>query len=204
MTKEFWGKKVGMTQLFVGDKVVPVTAIDVSSWVVTQVKTQERDGYSAIQIGLPRDRYIAQGFAIDWLKKPKKHFAFLKEVQVSDMNDIVVGKSADFYSQLTEADRVDVTGVTKGSGFQGVIRRHDFNGPPGSHGDTMGRAPGGMSFMRSRGRVIKGKKLPGHMGVEKVVMKQLNVVKIERDAHIILVKGSVPGKTGSLVFVRKA
>jgi len=204
MTKEFWGKKVGMTQLFVKGKVVPVTAIDVSSWVITQIKTKERDGYSAVQIGLPRDRYVAQPFSADWLKKTKKHFVFLKEVDMAEVADIEVGKPADFYTQLAEDEYVNVTGTTKGSGFQGVIRRHDFNGPPGSHGDTMGRAPGGMSFMRSRGRVIKGKKLPGHMGVEKIVMKGLSVVKIERDAHIVLVKGSVPGKSGSLVFVRKA
>jgi len=204
MTKEFWGKKIGMTQLFVGDKVVPVTAIDVSSWIVTQVKTKERDGYAAVQIGLPRDRYVSQPYSADWLKQLKKHFVFLKEVDSAEITDVEVGKVANFYAELTEGEKVNVTGTTKGCGFAGVIRRHDFNGPPGSHGDTMGRAPGGMSFMRSRGRVIKGKKLPGHMGVEKVVMKGLSVVKIERDAHVLLVKGSIPGKTGSLVFVRKA
>lgn len=204
MTKEFWGKKIGMTQLFVGDKVVPVTAIDVSGWIVTQVKTKERDGYSAVQIGLPRDRYISQSYSADWLKQLKKHFVFLKEVDMAEVAGLEVGKPADFYAELSENEEVNVTGATKGCGFAGVVRRHNFAGAPASHGSTMGKAPGSMSFMRTRGRVIKGKKLPGHMGVEKVVMKGLTVVRIERESHVLLVKGSIPGKTGSLVFVKKA
>ncbi|MCX5922260.1 MAG: 50S ribosomal protein L3 [Candidatus Dependentiae bacterium] len=205
MTQEFWGKKIGMTQLFVGDKVVPVTAIDVSFWVVTQLKTQERDGYNAIQIGLPRDRYAGQPFSDDWLKKSKKHFLFVKEVKVAEIPaDLTVGKPADFYAQLTEGDSVNVTGITKGCGFAGAVRRHGFAGGAASHGSTMGKNPGSIGFMRSRGRVIKGKKLPGHMGVLQKMMRKLDVVKVERDRHIVLVKGSIPGKSGSLVFVKKA
>lgn len=204
MRTEIWGKKIGMTQLFVGDKVVPVTAIDVAHWVITNVKTQERDGYNAIQIGLPRDRYIGQAFAADWLQKTKKHFVFLKEVKTDNVAEASIGQSADFFAKLAENDVVSVTGTTKGCGFAGVVRRHDFNGPPGSHGSTMGKRPGSLGFMRSRGRVIKGKRLPGHMGDKQRVMQGLQVVKIEQDAKIVLVKGSVPGKPGSLVFVRKA
>jgi large subunit ribosomal protein L3 len=203
-TANLWGKKIGMTQLFVGDKVVPVTAIDVANWVITNVKTNERDGYDAVQIGLPRKRYIGQAFSADWLKKSKQYFSFLKEIRLKQPADIAVGQSAELLSLLTEGDVLHVTGTTKGCGFAGVVRRHDFNGPPGSHGSTMGKRPGAMSFMRSRGRVIKGKRLPGHMGVDQVVMQNLEVVKIEKEAKLILVKGSVPGKSGSLVSIRKA
>lgn len=204
MTQEFWGKKIGMTQLFVGDAVVPVTAIDVANWVVTQVKTQERDGYNAVQIGLPRDRYIKQEFSAEWVKKAKKFFVLMREVKLADVAGFTVGQSADFYAQLAQGDKVDVTGITRGHGFAGVVKRHGFVGGRGSHGCTMGKAPGSMSFMRSRGRVIKGKKLPGHMGAVQKVMQSLEIIKIEQDARILLVKGSIPGKAGSLVFVKKA
>lgn len=204
MTHEFWGKKIGMTQLFVGDKVVPVTAIDVAHWVITQVKTQENDGYNAVQIGLPRDRYINQAFSAEWLKKAKKFFVLMKEVKLPEVANFVVGQPADFYAQLAEGDKVNVTGITRGHGFAGVVKRHDFVGGRGAHGCTLGKAPGAMSFMRSRGRVIKGKRLPGHMGTLQRVMQGLDIVKIEQEARVLLVKGSIPGKSGSLVFVKKA
>jgi large subunit ribosomal protein L3 len=204
MTHEFWGKKIGMTQLFVGDKVVPVTAIDVANWVVTQVKTQEKDGYNAVQIGLPRDRYIKESFSAEWVKKAKKFFVLIREVKLEDVTNFTVGQSADFYAQLVEGEKVNVTGVTSGHGFKGAVQRHGFSGGGASHGSTLGKAPGSMSFMRSRGRVIKGKRLPGHMGTVQKVMQGLAVVKVEADARVLLVKGSIPGKAGSLVFVKKA
>lgn len=203
-TTNLWGKKIGMTQLFVGDKVVPVTAIDVAHWVITNVKTKERDGYDAIQMGLPRERYTSQAFSEDWLKKLSKYFRFIREVRLNQPMELTVGQPVPSSAIIAEGDKVDVTGTSKGCGFAGVIRRHDFNGPPGSHGSTMGKRPGAMSFMRSRGRVIKGKRLPGQMGGDHVMMRGLEVVKIEQDAKVILVKGSVPGKAGSLISVRKA
>lgn len=193
-----------MTQLFVGDKVVPVTAIDVAHWVITNVKTKERDGYDAVQIGLPRDRYTSQAFAAEWLKKSSKFFRYIREIRLNQPMDLAIGQPVPLASILAEGDEVDVTGVSKGCGFAGVVRRHDFNGPPGSHGSTMGKRPGAMSFMRSRGRVIKGKRLPGQMGGDHVMMEGLKVIKIEQDANVILIKGSVPGKAGTLVAVRKA
>lgn len=204
MTHEFWGKKIGMTQVFAADKVVPVTAIDVSNWVVTQIKTQENDGYNAVQIGLPRDRYAGQTFSADWLKKAKKHFVHMREIKLADVAGFTVGQSADFYAQLAQGDKVNVMGISSGHGFKGVVQRHGFSGGGAAHGSTLGKAPGSMSFMRSRGRVIKGKRLPGHMGTLQRVMQGLEVVKVEQDARILLVKGSIPGKSGSLVFVKKA
>lgn len=205
MVKGLWGKKVGMTQVFAGNKVVPVTVIDVAQWLVTRVKTKEKDGYDALQIGRVRDRFVDKAFTADWLKKPRSYFSIMREVKVQEVaSDMVVGSSVDFHTKVSTGEFVDVFGRTKGCGFAGVVRRHGFNGPPASHGHTMGKKTGSLSFMRSRGRVIKGKRMPGHLGNVNRVMRGLEIVRIEPASNVILVKGSVPGKAGSLVFVRKA
>jgi large subunit ribosomal protein L3 len=203
--KGLWGKKIGMTQVFSDEKkVVPVTAIDLSNWYVTQIKDKEVDGYNAVQLGCVRDRYVGQNFSIDWLKNPRKYFGALKEVKIENSTlNIEVGQLASLSTLLSEGDIVDVFGITKGAGFQGVVKRHGFAGGRASHGATFGRFTGSLSFMRSRGRVIKGKGMPGHMGVNRRVMKNLKVIKVKSDANVVLVKGSVPGKSGSLVFIQK-
>ena len=205
MMKGLWGRKVGMTQVFANDKVIPVTVIDASSWVVTNIKTQVRDGYDAVQVGCLKKKYREQPFVDSWLKELKTHFTFVKEVRIDKAaEDVVVGQAPDFFTAFNEGDKVDVVGRTKGCGFAGVVKRHGFGGGPRSHGSCFGRIPGSMSFMRSQGRVIKGKKLPGQMGNKNHMVKNLPVVQIKADANIILVKGAIPGKIGSLVFVRKA
>lgn len=206
MSKGLWGKKVGMTQIFENDKVVPVTAIDVSDWVVTNVRTKERDGYAAIQVGCVKKRYSDKTFSQDWIKKPKEYFSFVREIRLDDdAQDITIGQSADFYTGFNQGDKVDITGRTIGRGFAGVVKRHNFGGPPGSHGSTMGKNPGSIGSFRSQGKVIKGKKLPGHMGNKQRMMRNLKIVKkIEENGKLLLVKGAIPGKSGSLVFIRKA
>lgn len=205
MITGLWGKKIGMTQIFSEQGVVPVTAIDVAQWMVTRVKTKDQDGYDAVQIGRVKDKYAREQFSIDWTKKPNQYFSFIKEIHLNQpAADIVVGNPADFHALLNVGDKVDVSGKTKGCGFAGVVRRHNFNGPPATHGSTMGKRTGSLSFMRSRGRVIKGKRMPGHLGNEQHMVKNLEVMRIEAEAKIVLVKGAVPGKSGSLVFVRKA
>lgn len=200
-----WGKKVGMTQVFVNDKVVPVTAINVGNWLITGIRNKERDGYDAIQVGCLKKRHAKAQFSADWLKSIKKYFSMIKEIKVSQaVDDVEIGKPVDFYNHLNQGDKVDVFGITKGHGFAGVVKRHDFAGPPASHGSTMGKKPGSIGFMTSQGKVIKGKAMPGHMGVDRRVMRNLEVVKIEKDAPVVLVKGSIPGHVGSYVFIRKA
>lgn len=204
MIRGLWGKKIGMTQVFSDEfKVVPVTVIDVSNWYVTQIKTVDKDGYNAVKLGCLKHKFIGQDFSTQWLQDPKKYFSAFKEVPVDDSSAIAIGQIVDLASVVSKGDNVDVFGVTKGAGFQGVVKRHGFAGGRASHGATFGRFTGSLSFMRSRGRVIKGKKMPGHMGVERQVMKNLKVVKVESDASVVLIKGSVPGRPGSLVFVRK-
>ncbi len=205
MVGGFWGKKLGMTQLFSDNKVVPVTVIDVSSWFITDVKTQERDGYTAVQVGRVRKRFEQETFAPAWLKDKKKFFLFVREIPVQHVaEDITIGSQANFYNLFSEGEVINVTGVTKGCGFAGVVRRHGYAGGRGSHGSMMGKRPGSIGFIGKSGKVIKGKELPGHMGVEKVTMRNLQMVKILQDECVVAVRGSVPGKAGSLVFVRKA
>lgn len=206
MITGIWGRKIGMTQLFIGDKVVPVTAIDLSDWFITQIRTKEKDGHDAIQVGCLRNSYKKELFSKDWTKKLKHHFSHVREIKVTEQNEqFSIGKSvAEFVDSLQEGSFVDVSGNTRGRGFAGTIKRHNFNHTPKSHGCTMGRRPGSLSFMRSQGRVIKGKRLPGHMGNRQRMTKNLAIVKVESDAKVVLVKGAIPGHSGSLVFIRKA
>ena len=204
MAVGIWGKKIGMTQIFKNEKVVPVTVIDASNWVVTQVKTEEKDGYNALQLGRIKDRYahdFSKEKVSEWVKEPKKYFAFIKEVSVSENHE--VGSAYNWSSVISEGNSVSVLGRSIGKGFAGCVKRHGFAGGSNSHGDKLGRKSGSLSFMRSRGRVIKGKKMPGHMGAENCVVRGLEIVKVDSDSNMILVKGCVPGKSGSLLYVSK-
>ncbi|MGC2310186.1 MAG: 50S ribosomal protein L3 [Candidatus Babeliaceae bacterium] len=205
MINGVWGKKIGMTQVFSEDhKVIPVTVIDVSDWLITQIKTQENAGYNAVQVGYLRKKYKGQDFSAQWLKDLNKYFSVVKEVGLlNETHELQIGQVADVGQLLAQGDNVDISGITIGRGFQGVMHRHGHSGGRGSHGDKLGRAPGSLSFTRSQGRVFKGRRLPGHMGVAKRVMRNLKVVKIEPTSQVLLIKGSVPGKSGSLVFVKK-
>lgn len=205
MSKSVIGRKIGMTQVFSEkDKVVPVTVIDVSNWVVTNIKSKDRDGYDAVQVGLIRSKYRDKSVSADWIKKPNQYFYVVSEIEPHELlKDAIIGQLVDFCSLLQVGGNLDVFGTTKGHGFQGVVKRHGFTGGRASHGPRFGRIPGSLGFMRSQGRVIKGKKLPGHMGNARRAVKNLEIVKIDPQEHIVLLKGSVPGGSGSLLFMRK-
>lgn len=202
-----WGKKIGMSQVFSDsdNKVAPVTVIDCAHWFVTNVKTQERDGYQSVQVGCVRDRYAQEKFSQLWLKQSKKYFLKLREIKLDgDLGDIKIGQDADFYSMLSKGDKVDIAGNTKGCGFAGVVRRYNFGGPPGSHGSSMGKKPGSIGSFCSQGKVIKGKKMPGRMGNRQRVVRNLEIINIKPEEKLMVVKGAVPGKTGSIVFIKEA
>lgn len=205
MITGIWGRKIGMTQIFANDKVVPVTAINIADWYVTNIKTIERDGYNALQVGSVKDRYKDEKYSTDWVKSPNRYFSFIREIPLKkETTDFAVGKRIDF-SQLVElGELVDVRSKTIGKSFAGVVKRHNFGGPPGSHGSTMGNRPGSIGSLVKSGHVVKGKKLPGHMGCDNQMMRNLEIVMVEAATKTLLVKGSIPGKAGSLVFVRKA
>ena len=198
--KGILGKKLGMTQIFTEEGiVVPVTVVEAGPNVVTQVKTVEKDGYNAIQVGFEDAKEKS-------LNKPQKgHLAaanvlkkHLKEFRVDAVEEFTVGQEikADLFAA---GEKIDVTGTSKGKGFQGPIKRHGQSRGPESHGSRYHRRPGSMGACSFPGRVFKNKKLAGHMGSVKVTVQNLEVVRVDADKNLILVKGAIPGPKGSMV-----
>lgn len=205
MKKGILGRKAGMTQVFTKEgKVIPVTVIEVEPNVVTQIKTKETDGYEAIQLGIvDRKEKNATKASIGHAKKantnPKR---FLKEIRDVNTADYALGQ--ELTSGVFEAgELVDVTGTSKGKGFQGVIKRHGQSEGPKTHGSRYHRRPGSMGTMRPM-RVLKGKKLAGHMGSETVTVQNLEIIEVNEKENYILVSGNVPGPKKSLVLIKSA
>ena len=201
--KGILGRKLGMTQVFTkSGKLVPVTVIEVEPNVVTQIKTKENDGYEAIQLGFDTKREkLATKASVGITNKanttPKRFFREIRGVEISNYS---LGQeiSCDIFEA---GEVVDVTGTTKGHGFQGVIKRHGQSRGPMGHGSHYHRRPGSMGTMRPM-RVFKGKKLPGHMGVLTVTIQNLEIVSVDKENNVILVKGNVPGPKKSLVIIK--
>lgn len=202
--KGILGKKIGMTQVFdINDELVPVTVIEVTPNVVLQVKTTETDGYDAVQLGYESKREKVStkqeiGHAKKASTQPKR---FVREIRCAS-GEYSLGQELN--AEVFEAgEMVDVTGVSKGHGFQGVIKRHGQSRGPMAHGSRYHRRPGSMGTMKPM-RVLPGKKLPGHMGVKKVTIQNLEVVSIDTTKNVMLVKGSVPGPNNSFVTIKSA
>ena len=204
MKKAIIGKKIGMTQIFdETGKVIPVTAIEAGPCVIAQIKTVETDGYDAIQLGFgdvkeskinkPKKGHFSKANVT-----PKKH---LREFRLDSLEGLKVGDElkADVFSV---GDSVDIQGTSKGKGFQGVIKRHGQSRGPMGHGSMYHRRPGSMGPTSTPGRVFKGKKLPGHMGRQTVTIQNLDVVAVDLDKNVILVKGSVPGVKGAILKIK--
>ena len=204
MKKAILGKKVGMTQIFDKDgKAIPVTVIQAGPNVVVQKKTMENDGYSSIQVGF-------EDLDEKKLNKPMKgHFGkakvatkrYVRELRLEDSASFEIGQElkADVFA---EGDRVDVSGVSKGKGTAGVIKRHNAHRGPMRHGSKFHRAPGSMGASSDPSRTFKGKKRPGRMGNENTTVQNIEVVKVDAEKNYILVKGGVPGIRGSLVMIK--
>ena len=203
--KGILGRKIGMTEKFTTDgKVIPVTVISVEPNVITQIKTVDTDGYNAIQLGVvDKKEKHATKQEIGHAKKagvaPKR---FLKEIRVEDTTTYELGSTikADTFEA---GEKVDVTGTSKGKGFAGVIKRHNQSRGPETHGSRYHRRPGSMGTMRPM-RVLKGKKLAGHMGSETVTIQNLEIVEVNVNDNYILVSGNVPGAKNSLVLIKSA
>ena len=203
--KGILGRKIGMTQVFTkSGKLIPVTVVEVEPNVVTQIKTKENDGYEAIQVGFgtKREKLATKASAGITSKAGTTPKRFFREFRGVDINEYTLGQEikADIF---TEGEMIDVTGTTKGKGFQGVIKRHNQSRGPMGHGSHYHRKPGSMGTMRPM-RVFKGKNLPGHMGVETVTIQNLMVVSVDVENNCILVKGNVPGPKNSLVIIKTA
>lgn len=206
--KAILGEKMGMTQIFDDDaQAIPVTVIKVGPCRIVQIKTAESDGYEAIQIAyreLPAKRAIkpvAGHFAKAGVP-PHKH---LVEIRVDDASAYSIGQEIGIADVLEEGARADVAGVSKGKGFQGVMKRHNFKGMGAGHGvHRVHRAPGSIGACATPARVFKGKKMPGRMGGERTTVLNLEVVQVDADRGLVMLRGAVPGSKGSVVLVREA
>ena len=204
-TKGLIGKKLGMTSVFTPDgRYIPVTVVLAGPCVVTQIKTRERDGYSAIQLGFgekkaSRTTKPLQGH---FRKSGDRNFAFVREVGVDDPDAFELGQTIGL-DVFEVGERVDVIGTTKGRGFAGVMKRHGFGGGRKTHGSKCHRIPGSIGCSAWPAKVIKGKKMPGHYGVERKTARNLEIVDIRPDENLILVKGPIPGHRQALVVLNK-
>jgi len=197
------GRKLGMTQIFIeGGVAVPVTVIEAGPCSVIQVKTREKDGYEAVKVGfseIRKEKKVNKPMSGVFKKAGVKPYRLIKEFKMGDL------KVGDFVTVgvFAKGDTVKVSGVSKGKGFQGVMKRHNFRGGPGSHGSMFNRAPGSIGASSYPSRVWKNKKLPGHMGSEEVTVSNLTVVDVRPDQNLLLVKGAVPGGAGTYLEIKK-
>jgi large subunit ribosomal protein L3 len=203
MLQGFLGKKIGMTQIFRDNgMVVPVTLIEAGPCVVTQVKTKETDGYEAVQLGFGEVK--RRNKPLTGHLKNSRLSRYLREVQADDPAEFTVGQTVSV--DIFEAgEKVDVIGKSKGRGFAGVMKRHGFAGGPRTHGQSdRARAPGSIGGGTTPGKVYKGMKMAGHMGDRRITVKGLEVVGVDTDRNILMVKGGVPGAPNGLLHIRRA
>ena len=206
MINAIYGKKIGMTQLFDEDgKVIPVTVIEAAPNKVCQVKTTATDGYEAVQLGFGtiKEQKVNKPMAGHFAKQGVEPVRYLREVRVADGAEHTVGEEVTV-ANFAEVKKVDVTGTSKGKGFAGVMRRYGFGGGPGGHGAHFHRAPGSVGQCAYPSRVFKGVRLPGHMGCDTVTTKNLEVVRVDADMNLIMLKGAVPGGKNGVVRIRMA
>lgn len=204
MTKGILGRKIGMTQVFVGDILVPVTVVEATPNVVLQKKSTDSDGYVAIQLGFDEKREKlankpSKGHAAKANTTPKR---FTREIRGVDLDGYEVGQEVNV-NIFAEGDIVDVIGKSKGKGFQGVIKRHGQSRGPMAHGSRYHRRPGSMGPVAPN-RVFKGKALPGRMGGDRITVQNLQIVRVDTDRNLLLIKGNVPGAKKSLLTIRSA
>ena len=197
------GRKVGVTQVFQGDgTMVAVSVLAIQPNTVTRLRTDERDGYTAVQLGTEESKRLTKPETGQLKDLPK--VATIREFRVDSVDGYEVGQTVALGDLFADGDFVDVTGVSKGKSFSGVIKRHNFRRGPKTHGSDHHRAPGSIGPGTTPGRVYKGLRMAGHMGAETATIKKLRVVRADGDRNLLLVKGSLPGARGALILVKKA
>ncbi|MES0350186.1 MAG: 50S ribosomal protein L3 [Desulfobacteria bacterium] len=205
MHRGLLGRKLGMSSLFSPEgQQVPVTVLEVGPCVVTQVKTRATDGYDALQVGFveKRAKRVNKPVQGHLKKSGGQAYAFLKEISVDDPSEYTLGQALTI-DMFQVGERVDISGVSKGRGFSGVVKRWGFSGGKATHGSMFHRAPGSVGTSATPSRIIKGRKMPGHYGNSRVTVRNLEIVDIRPDQHLLIVKGAVPGCRSGLVEVRK-
>jgi large subunit ribosomal protein L3 len=205
MTLGVIGTKLGMTQIYDETGLcIPVTVVAVEKAVVTQVKTTETDGYEAIQVGVvaAKEKHLTKAQIGHFKKNNLENFRHLQEFRVEDASKFEVGQAISLEEVLANVQKVDVTGRSIGKGFQGTVKRHNFSRGPMGHGSKNHRAPGSIGAGTTPSRVVKGKRMAGNMGNEKVTVTKLTVAKVIADKNLLLIKGAIPGPEGKLVTVK--
>lgn len=205
MIKGLLGKKLGMTAIFANDgRSVPVTVIEAGPCTVTQIKTRANDGYDALQVGFgeKKKNRVTKPLAGHYAKSGDKLFACLREFSVDDPDAYQLGQAIDL-AIFNVGDKIEVSGKTKGRGFAGAIKRHGFHRGPKTHGSKNYREPGSIGQCAWPSKVFKGKRMPGRYGNTRTTVKNLEIVDIRPDQHLILVKGAIPGPTTGTVEIRK-
>lgn len=201
------GRKAGMTRVFTAEGVsIPVTVIEVTPNHVTQVKTTDTDGYNAVQLAFGERKVsrLTKPMAGHFAKAGIESARILREFRLQQPAELAVGDVVDV-NQFEVGQKIDVTGTSKGKGFQGAIKRHNFSMQDATHGNSLShRAPGSIGQCQTPGRVWKGKKMAGHMGAEQVTVQTLEVVRVDAERNLLLVKGAVPGAPSGHVFVKHA
>ena len=201
------GRKVGVTQVFQGDgTMVAVSVLAIEPNTVTRLRTSERDGYTAVQLGTDSGKKLTKPEAgqLKDLPKAAQKLATLREFRVESVDGYELGQTLALGDVFAEGDLVDVTGVSKGKGFAGQVKRHNFRRGPKTHGSDHHREPGSIGPGTTPGRVYKGLRMAGHMGDDTATIKKLRVVRADAERNLLLVKGSLPGARGSLILVKKA
>jgi large subunit ribosomal protein L3 len=203
MTNGLLGKKLGMTQIFDESRLTPVTVIEAGPCRVVTIKTKERDGYEAVQLsfGEVKERKLSKAELGHLKKQGAPASRVLREFKKD--GDVTVGQSVTV-GIFKKGDWVDVVGISKGKGFQGVVKRHHYAGGPESHGSMFHRAPGSIGASSYPSRVWKGKTLPGHMGAERVTTQRLKVIDSRPDENLLFIRGAIPGAANGLIVVRKS
>lgn len=199
------GKKIGMTQIFdETGRAIPVSVIQAGPCVVTQVKTPEKDGYVAVQVGFEQisPKRVNKPMRGHFKKANVPPMRYLRELPVDELGDLTVGTEIRVADVFKPGDKVKVTGISKGRGFQGVVKRHHFHGGPQTHGSMIHRKPQ-SSGATDPARTFKGVKKPGHMGAARVTQRGLTVVRVDPERHLLLVRGAVPGANGGLLTITK-
>lgn len=217
MSPGILGKKIGMTQVFRADgQVVPVTVVKAGPCVVVQRKTPATDGYDAIQLGLIEPRKYSSNkadaghvgkdfvFKADKGTHIKTNVHFMKEVRLNAGSGDIKKGDRVLVDQFKPNEKIDVIGVSKGKGFASIIKRHNFKGGPGSHGSMFNRAPGSIGASSFPSRVFPGMRMAGRMGTDQVTVRNLEIVQIDSDENVILVKGAIPGPNGGYVMIKRA
>ena len=206
MIQGILGKKLGMTQVFVADgRRIPVTVVEAGPCTVVQKKTESTDGYNALQVGFEakKSHRVNKPMMGHFKKADQGAFTTLRELAADNVDEYQVGDQVTCDSVFKAGDMVDVTGTSKGKGFQGVIKRWGFSGGRATHGSKFHRAPGSIGMSASPARVHRGKKMPGQMGNARVTQQNLEIVEVRADQNLILVKGAIPGPNQGLVLIRK-